>query len=124
MDIKLNSSSPVFHRPYNLSVDEKNRVLPYVLANAPIVYQRIISKTLKPLIDTGRVLTYIDDVLILSHTVEEGLDTLCQVLKVLIDSGFSVSLKKKCTFLHTEIEYLGRRVGHGQVRPNPGKIAA
>lgn len=97
--------------------------MPYGLANAPIVYQRIITKTLKPLIDSGRVLTYIDDVLVLSNTVDEGLETLREVLQTLADAGFSVNIKK-CTFLDTEVEYLGRLIGHGQVRPSPGKVDA
>lgn len=97
--------------------------MPYGLANAPIVYQRIISKTLKTLIDAGKVLTYIDDVLLMSNSVEEGLDTLKEVLQTLKTAGFSINLKK-CTFLDSEIEYLGRLIGHGQVRPSPGKVDA
>lgn len=95
--------------------------MPYGLANAPIVYQRVITKTLKRLIDAGKVLTYIDDVLIMSNTTEEGFNTLHEVLQVLTDAGFSINLKK-CTFMDTEIEYLGRLIGHGQVRPSPGKV--
>lgn len=94
--------------------------MPYGLANAPVVYQRIITKTLKHLIDTGHVLTYIDDVLIMSNSIEEGLKVLREVLKTLSAAGFSVNLKK-CTFLDTEVEYLGRLIGHGQVRPSPSK---
>lgn len=97
--------------------------MPYGLANAPVTYQRIISKTLKHLMDTGRVLTYIDDVLIMSNTVVEGLETLREVLITLRNAGFSVNLKK-CTFLATELEYLGRLIGHGQVRPSPNKTEA
>lgn len=97
--------------------------MPYGLANAPVVYQRIISKTLKALIDTGRVLTYIDDVLILSDTVDDGLTMLRQVLTTLTAAGFSINLKK-CAFLETEIEYLGRLISQGQVRPSPGKVDA
>lgn len=97
--------------------------MPYGLANAPIVYQRVISKTLKPLIDAGKVMTYIDDVLIPSNTVAEGLETLREVLQVLATAGFSVNLRK-CTFLATEVEYLGRLIGRGQVRPSPGKVEA
>lgn len=97
--------------------------MPYGLANAPIVYQRVISKTLKQLMDTGKVLVFIDDVLIMSNSVSEGLKTLREVLKTLTDAGFSVNLKK-CTFLDTELEYLGRLIGHGQVRPSPSKTEA
>lgn len=97
--------------------------MPYGLTNAPVVYQRIISKTLKRLIDTGNVLCYIDDVLVLSDSVENGLDLLYQVLKCLTSAGFSINLKK-CTFLETEVEYLGRLISQGQVRPSPRKVEA
>lgn len=97
--------------------------MPYGLANAPVVYQRIISGALKPLIESGKVLVYIDDVLILSETIDEGLDMLRQVLTVLTTAGFSINLKK-CNFLATEIEYLGRLISRGQVRPSPRKVEA
>ncbi|CAH2094651.1 unnamed protein product [Euphydryas editha] len=97
--------------------------MPYGLANAPVVYQRIISKTLRHLIEAGKVLTYIDDVLIMSNSIEDGFTTLREVLTTLTAAGFSVS-QKKCTFLDTQLEYLGRVIGHGQVRPSPSKTEA
>ncbi|CAK1581439.1 unnamed protein product [Parnassius mnemosyne] len=91
--------------------------MPYVLSNAPVFYQNIISKTLKSFFDSGKVLVYIDDVLLLSDTILEGLALLRRVLETLTSSGFSVNLKK-CTFLISEIEYLGRVISNGQVRPS------
>lgn len=73
--------------------------------------------------DTGKVLIYIDDVLVLSDSVEEGLDLLRQVLSCLTAAGFSINLKK-CTFLETEVEYLGRLISQGRVRPSPRKVDA
>lgn len=97
--------------------------MPYGLANAPIVYQRIISKTLRHLIEDGKVLIYIDDVLIMSNTINDGLNTLREALTTLTAAGFLINLKK-CTFLDTQLEYLGRLIGHGQVRPSPSKTEA
>lgn len=97
--------------------------MPYGLANAPVVYQRIISKTLKALIDTGKVLTYIDDILVLSETIDEGFTILRRVLETLVTAGFSLN-PKKCTFLSTEVEYLGRLISKGQVRPSARKVDA
>lgn len=97
--------------------------MPYGLTNSPIVYQRIINKTLRKFIDAGRVLVYIDDVLLMSATVEEGINLLREVLTVLTQAGFSINLRK-CVFLTTEVEYLGRIVKQGQVRPSPHKIKA
>lgn len=97
--------------------------MPYGLANSPIVYQRIINDTLRKLINEGNVLVYVDDVLLLSNTIDEGLELLRRVLGTLTQAGFSVNLKK-CSFLVTEVEYLGRVVSEGQVRPSPRKIEA
>jgi len=97
--------------------------MPYGLSNAPVIYQKIISQTLKPFTADGKVLAYIDDILLLTSTVEEGLDLLNQVLAVLTSAGFSINLKK-CVFLTSEIEFLGRTIGDGQVRPSKAKIRA
>lgn len=67
--------------------------LPYGLANALVVYQRIISNTLRSYIDSGRALVYIDDVLLPSNTIEEGLRTLHDVLP-LLRQVFLLILKK------------------------------
>lgn len=96
---------------------------PYGLANAPVVYQRIIAKTLEKYIESGDILVYIDDVLILSQTVDSGLDLLHKVLMILTESGFSINLKK-CSFLSLEIEYLGRTISEGHVRPSKVKVRA
>lgn len=97
--------------------------MPYGLANAPIAYQRIISTTLRDFIKSGKVLVYIDDCLILSDTVDGGLHTLREVLSTLTQAGFSINLKK-CSFMCTEIEYLGRVISNGEVRPSPDKVKA
>ncbi|CAH2084482.1 unnamed protein product [Euphydryas editha] len=99
------------------------RKMPYGLANAPVVYQRIISKTLRELINSGDILVYIDDILIMSKTVDQGLILLSRVLHTLTKAGFSINLKK-CSFLATSIEYLGRTISEGQVRPSHEKVRA
>lgn len=97
--------------------------MPYGLANAPVVYQKIISNTLRSFIESGEILVYIDDILILSNTVEEGLSRLRKVLKTLTEAGFSINLRK-CSFLSTKIEYLGRTISEGQVQPSKEKVRA
>lgn len=67
--------------------------MPYGLTNSPIVYQRIINNTLREFIDSGHVLVYIDDVLLLSNTVKDGILLLERVLKKLTESGFSTILR-------------------------------
>lgn len=97
--------------------------MPFGLANAPIVYQRIINNTLRSFIEAGNTLIYIDDVLLMSSEVDEGIELLRNVLKTLSESGFSINLSK-CSFLTTQVEYLGRVISQGQVQPSPRKVEA
>lgn len=97
--------------------------MPFGLANSPIVYQRIINDSLREHINEGNVLVYVDDVLLMSNTIDEGIELLRKVLGTLTQAGFSINLQK-CSFLVTEVEYLGRVVSQGQVRPSPRKIEA
>lgn len=96
--------------------------MPVGLRNAPSVYQRAINKALRPLTETFAV-TYLDDVIIPSRTAEKGLDRLRQVLAALTEAGFPLNLKK-CSFLKTEVAFLGYHVSAGEIRPNPRKIQA
>lgn len=97
--------------------------MPFGLYNSPTVYQRIINKTLKKIIESGDILIYIDDVLLMSLTITDGIRLLQEVLKTLTEAGFPINIKK-CSFLTTEVEYLGRIITHGQVRPSHRKIEA
>jgi transposase InsO family protein len=96
--------------------------MPFGLTNAPAVYQRAMDAALGELRHTI-ALVYIDDILIPSSTIGEGLERLRVVIKALVDAGFSFNLKK-CSFLKLEAEYLGFFVRAGEVRPNPRKISA
>lgn len=97
--------------------------MPYGLANAPVIFQRIISNTLRKFIELGSVVVYIDDVMLLSANVDEGLELLRDVLDTLTRAGFSINVHK-CSFLCTEVEYLGRIISNGVVKPSKSKIEA
>jgi hypothetical protein len=96
--------------------------MPFGLANAPAVFQRAVNQALGSLKDT-RALVYLDDILIPSSTVEEGLESLRLVLVALSAAGFSLNLKK-CRFFELQIEYLGRSVSSEGIRPSQSKITA
>jgi hypothetical protein len=83
--------------------------MPFGLANAPSVYQKAINQDLHPLLTSGKALVYLDDVLIPFTTVDENLELLRQAFQLLQTSGFQINAKK-CKFLQTEIEYLGRLI--------------
>ena len=92
--------------------------MPFGLANAPAVFQRAINVALGKL-RNNIALVYLDDILIPSQTVEEGLERLERVLKALDVAGFSLNLEK-CSFFMTTIEYLGREVSAQGI--SPGKV--
>ncbi|XP_015435727.1 PREDICTED: uncharacterized protein LOC107191251 [Dufourea novaeangliae] len=96
--------------------------MPFGLANAPAVFQRAINNALGNL-RNSIALVYLDDVLIPSKTIEEGLDRLEQVLQALDTAGFSLNMKK-CLFFKTQLEYLGREISGEGIRPGSGKIKA
>lgn len=96
--------------------------MPFGLANAPAVFQRLINKALGSLA-TDVALVYLDDILIPSTTVTEGLDSLKQVLTALRAAGFSLNIDK-CKFLQTDIEYLGREISAEGVKPGFKKVQA
>lgn len=96
--------------------------MPYGLANAPAVFQRAICATLGKLQYTI-ALVYMDDILIPSETVEQGLLYLEQILEVLQKSGFSLNISK-CSFLQSKITYLGREISADGIRPSERKVEA
>jgi hypothetical protein len=97
--------------------------MPFGLANAPSIFQRAINIALQDEIQQGIALVYLDDVLIPSETLDEGLENLRVVLSTLRSHGFSIN-RNKCRFLQEEVEYLGRLISKGCVKPSPSKTQA
>jgi len=64
-----------------------------------------------------------DDTMVVSSTIELGMERLRIVLDVLTAAGFSFNIAK-CGFLKTTVQYLGYEVRAGELRPNPRKILA
>lgn len=96
--------------------------MPFGLANGPSVYQRMINQVLGPLRFTI-AMVFMDDVLIPSRTVEEGLTSLETILKVFNEANLTLNLKK-CNFLCTKIENLGFEILEGTIAPSKRKILA
>nr|XP_046472584.1 uncharacterized protein LOC124214362 [Neodiprion pinetum] len=96
--------------------------MPFGLRNAPSVFQRAMNKALGDLANTFAI-CYLDDIIIPSRTVSEGMQRLRTVLEALTKAGFLLKLLK-CWFLKMKVKYLGYVVTSGEIRPNPGKITA
>lgn len=100
---------------------EFNR-MPFGFVNAPAIYQRSIDKALGDLKGT-KAFVYLDDVLVPSISVDEGLTNLNEVLNALSTHGFALNYDK-CKFFALETEYLGVTLSAGSVRPSARKINA
>ena len=66
--------------------------------------------------------SFFDDILLSSDTFEEHLKNLDALLSCLQSHGLKARPKKVCVAFN-EIEYLGFVVGHGKVKPVPGKVS-
>ena len=85
------------------------RAMPFILCNAPATFERLMDGVLCGM-RWSRCLVYLDDVISFGGTVTEALGRLEEVLCHL--SNFGLQLKaKKCTFIQTEVVFLGHIVG-------------
>lgn len=96
--------------------------MPFGLANAPSVFQRIINNIFGPLGGTV-ALAYLDDILSPCQTFEEGLEKLTKIFETLRKNHLTLN-PSKCHFFQEKINYLGLEVSRDGVRPGLGKAKA
>jgi RNase H-like domain found in reverse transcriptase/Reverse transcriptase (RNA-dependent DNA polymerase)/Integrase zinc binding domain len=95
--------------------------LPMGLCNSPDIFQEKMAELMDGL---GYVLTYIDDLLVLSNkSYEDHLTKLEKVLQRLQDAGLKINANKSF-FCQTELEYLGYWITRNGIMPVPKKIEA
>lgn len=96
--------------------------MPFGLVNAPAVFQRTMNEILGSF-RFSTALAYLDDILIPSSDVENGLKALELVLGLIEQSGMTLRLNK-CSFLQTSIAYLGHEISGEGIKPGAEKILA
>lgn len=69
------------------------------------------------------VVTYLDDVVVFSNSLEEHLNHFCQLFEKFEGAGLVVNLPK-CEFSKRQGNYLGYQVGQGKVMPRRAKVEA
>lgn len=99
------------------------RVMPMGLRNAPAVFQRAMNTILREHILAGYCLVYLDDVIILSKSVEEHARHLDKVLTSLAMHNLFCNCAK-CVWAKAELKYLGHLISGSGVKPDPAKVAA
>lgn len=93
--------------------------VPFGLKNAGSVFQRAVMKALGELAH-DYVVVFVDDILIIADNPDQALTRLNTVLNVLTLAGFSLNIGK-CSFVVTQISYLGYEIENGEIRPNSKK---
>ena len=98
-----------------------NRI-PMGSKSSPEVFSSLMSRCLSPL-DQNKVMNYMDDLLIMTDTVEEHLEVLDQLFWRLRQVGLRIS-PTKVNFLQSSVKYLGYIFNKDGVKADPEKMEA
>ena len=94
--------------------------LSFGLKNSGIAFQKMMQQMLSPL-RSSRIIVYIDDILIMSHSFEEHLEMVKKVLCTL--RKYQIKIKvKKCEFFMKEVSFLGHILSVNGIRKSPDYV--
>ncbi|XP_021346938.1 uncharacterized protein LOC110446222, partial [Mizuhopecten yessoensis] len=96
------------------------RVMPFGLVNAPATFCRLMRKVLDGL---RNVDSFVDDILIYTHSFEDHMYVLRDLFRRLRKAGLSAR-PTKCFIGYRSLECLGHVVGDQRLEPQPEKISA
>jgi hypothetical protein len=92
--------------------------MPFGLCNSPAVSQQYVDSLFKPLVDANKVISYMNDIMIATWSIDDNPDVLGEVLNVLRANGLQLRIDK-CKFLQASALYLGYVVDECGIRPDP-----
>jgi hypothetical protein len=98
-------------------------VMFFGLTNSPATFQAMMNELFRDLIHAGKVVVYLDDILIFTKTLEEHRKVTREVLRILRENKLYLK-PEKCEFERSSIEFLGMIVEEGRVRMDPAKVKA
>lgn len=96
--------------------------MPFGLKNAPATFQRLIDKFKNGLQDMT-ILSYLDDIIILSQTFEEHIENLRKVFQRLREFKLQAN-REKCHFACSQVKYLGHYITPNGIEVDPEKTSA
>ena len=96
--------------------------LPFGVRNGSSVFQRALRDIIEPLSRKG-VIQFVDDLILHTKTIAEHIQLIEEVLTLLANNGVVLRLEK-CSFVMTEIQFLGHEVGFRFLRPTEAKTRA
>jgi len=96
-------------------------VMFFGLTNSPAMFQTMMNKLLRDLINTGKVAVFIDDVIV-GTEMEEGHDELvAEVIRRLEENNLYIK-PEKCKWKVKEVEFLGVVIGPEGMKMEEGKV--
>ena len=96
--------------------------LPMGLKSALLTFARLMTCVLQDLMDDS-ILSYLDDILICSDSIESHIDKLKSVFERLENAGLTIK-PSKCKFFQESLVFLGHEVSSKGIAPNNLKVKA
>ncbi|KAF9798783.1 hypothetical protein IEO21_10657 [Rhodonia placenta] len=97
-------------------------VMYFGFCNAPGTFQAMMNDVLGDFIRGGKVIVYLDDILICSNDLKEHRKLTKEVLKRLRENDLFAK-PEKCSFEKSSIEYLGMIISKGHIEMDPKKLS-
>ena len=93
------------------------------LTNSPATFQTMMNHIFRDLIRKGKVLVYMDDIIIFTNNLEEHHKLTRKVLEILHQNNLYLK-PEKCEFEKMTVEYLGVIISQNSMAVDPVKAAA
>jgi len=90
------------------------------MCNSPVTFQLMMDTLFHKLIIKGKIVIYIDNILIFMQTIDEHREIVKQVLQILANNKLSLH-PKKCKFHQTKIDYLEVTISQDSIEADPTK---
>lgn len=68
--------------------------MPFGSCNSPVIFMRYINNIFHSLIEQNKILIYLNDILIITHTFDEKLEILIEVYSIMSQNHFELRLDK------------------------------
>ena len=97
------------------------KVMYFGFANAPATFQNMMNNIFEDLIRAGKVMVYLDDILIFGNDKKEHRKLVHEVLQRLEDNDLFAKAEK-CLFEQDKLAYLGMIISKNHVEMDPAKV--
>ena len=91
------------------------------LCNSPATFQTMMNHIFQDLINRGKVVVYMDDIMIFTKTLQEHRKIVREVLQLLKDNHLTLK-HAKCEFKKEKTEYLGLIIAQNKVKVDQTKV--